>query len=346
MEITTSYDINILKNYLNKTELSLINDTTLEENRLNEIILKQFKNRDIIVNFIDNLTKISFDFIDNISADFLELLTEVQEIFDKVNDSIKLLQGLKEEYSKICNDSVGLLLEIEKSSEDNQKCSEIIKELKQILNNYLLKKEELLSNVILVDSDVTTFLKKDILKKFSFYNETQNDNLDNKESPHFVKMFHSDKDVLPEKQHFNFLDESQVIDENNILLVSEKSKKVFLPYTKNELSLYLEQYPDSYSSLEDVVNKEFILSLDYYMKHPVLARFRETYSLIRDRESKSIIDAFRYAVNIMFQYNLNPVIIAACKTQEQLEHYLNCLEKNKLEDFNDFMIKFEVNPLA
>ena len=108
----------------------------------------------------------------------------------------------------------------------------------------------------------------------------------------------------------------------------------------------MEQYPNSYSSLEDVVNKEFILSLDYYMKNPVLARFRETYSLIRDRESKSIIDAFRYAVNIMFQYNLNPVIIAACKTQEQLEHYLNCLEKNKLEDFNDFMIKFEVNPLA
>ena len=123
-------------------------------------------------------------------------------------------------------------------------------------------------------------------------------------------------------------------------------KKVFLPYTKHEISLYLEQYPNSYTSYQDVIEKEFVLSLDYYMKHPVVARFREAYSLIRDRESKSVIDAFKFALDNMFRYELNPVIIAACKTQEQLEHYLNCLEKNKLEDFKDFEIKFEVAPLG
>ena len=82
------------------------------------------------------------------------------------------------------------------------------------------------------------------------------------------------------------------------------------------------------------------------MKHPVVARFREAYSLIRDRESKSVIDAFKFAIDMMFRYDLNPVIIAACKTQDQLEHYLSCLEKNTLDNFTDFNIKFEVNPLA
>lgn len=96
---------------------------------------------------------------------------------------------------------------------------------------------------------------------------------------------------------------------------------------------------------QDVINKEFILPLDYYIKHSVIARFRESYSLVRDRESKSVIDAFKYALDIMFKYELNPAIIAACKTQEQLEHYLSCLERKKLDEFTDFEIKFEINPL-
>lgn len=81
------------------------------------------------------------------------------------------------------------------------------------------------------------------------------------------------------------------------------------------------------------------------MKHPVIARFREAYSLIRDRESKSVIDAFKYAFDIMFKYDLNPAIIAACKTQEQFENYLSCLDRKKLDEFKDFEIKFEINPL-
>ena len=133
---------------------------------------------------------------------------------------------------------------------------------------------------------------------------------------------------------------------NSVLLVSEKEKKVFLPYSKSEIDLYLDQYPDEYDSFADVVRKEYILPLDYYMRHPLIARFRESYSLIRDREAKSIIDAFKYAMSIMPLHNLNPVIIAACKTQQQLDDYLECLSKNKLTDFKAFDIRFEIAPLA
>ena len=49
---------------------------------------------------------------------------------------------------------------------------------------------------------------------------------------------------------------------------------------------------------------------------------------------------------MMFRHDLNPTIIAACKTQEQLEHYLSCLERNSLEEFKDFEIRFELNPLS
>ena len=87
------------------------------------------------------------------------------------------------------------------------------------------------------------------------------------------------------------------------------------------------------------------MPLDYYIKHPVLSRFREAYSLIRDREAKSVVEAIKYSMNLMFSYDLNPTIIAACKTQEQLENYLTCLENNELDNFKDFEIKFEISPL-
>jgi hypothetical protein len=67
--------------------------------------------------------------------------------------------------------------------------------------------------------------------------------------------------------------------------------------------------------------------------------------LIRDRESKSIFEAMRYSFDLMFKYDLNPAIIAACKTQNQLENYINCLDSKKLNEFTDFEIKYEVFPL-
>lgn len=139
--------------------------------------------------------------------------------------------------------------------------------------------------------------------------------------------------------------ENQEMQSNPILIVSERLQKVFLPYTKAEILSFLEQYPEEYSSAEDVIEKEFVLSLNYYMHHPVTARFREAYSLIRDREAKSVMEALKYALNIMFRYDLNPTIIAACKSQQQLEHYISCLERNALSDFKDFEIRFEITPL-
>ena len=50
-------------------------------------------------------------------------------------------------------------------------------------------------------------------------------------------------------------------------------------------------------------------------------------------------------MDMMFHYDLNPTIIAACKSQDQLENYLECLKNKNLSDFKDFEIKFEIVPL-
>ena len=137
----------------------------------------------------------------------------------------------------------------------------------------------------------------------------------------------------------------EITKDNNILLISEKSQKVFLPYKIKQLNDYLLKFPNNYNSLEDVVNKEFIFPLKYYISSPHFARFREAFSLSRDREAKQFWESLRYAFDIMFNNKLNPAIIAACRTQEQLSNYIECLENNKLSDFTDFEIRFEISPL-
>lgn len=348
MEPKTSYNFDFLNNYFTTKEFDFINHANLESQKLDEIINKETETRDVIVNFINNLN----DSINNMensksNPEFLQLLSEVQDIFEKINDNIKMVHELKLAYSEISDNIVELLIKIESNPDNKKIYIDEIQKLKDMINEFATQNEEIKSKVLLNDIKIDTFFQKNIVKKYlsSFDIElnlsTVSESL-NKPS--------NDEHVVNSKV-INIKDTktsviSEDLEENNTLLVSEKAKKVFLPYTKSEISLYLEQYPDDYKSPRDVIKKEFVLSLDYYMKHPVLARFREAYSLIRDRESKSVLDAFKFAIDIMFHYELSPVIIAACKTQEQLENYMSCLERNKLDEFTDFEIKFEVNPLA
>lgn len=132
---------------------------------------------------------------------------------------------------------------------------------------------------------------------------------------------------------------------NDSLIISEKQNKVFLPYTIDELEKYLKSYPEVYTSLVDVVEQEFILPFDTFFKHPAKSRFSETYNLIRNRQGKSIFSAIIYGAKLIGRYNLNPAIIAACKTEQQLDSYLYYLNLNDLSKFNSFKVIYEINPL-
>ena len=46
----------------------------------------------------------------------------------------------------------------------------------------------------------------------------------------------------------------------------------------------------------------------------------------------------------MFHYDLNPIVIAACRNLDELDIYLDCLQENELSDFDCFEIKFELAP--
>ena len=232
---------------------------------------------------------------------------EINNISEKFAKNIEKLNSLK---SLLIDINSGFI-----SLSRNASSDEVAMNLKEKINSYFSTYEEIKKDIMLADIEVDRF----------------------------VKRINSSNDKKSEEVSEELSDGN--IQNNNTLIISEKDNKVFLPYTVSEIQSYMEKYPKEYKSLEYVINKEFILPLDYYTKHPSLARFREAYSLIRDREAKSVFDALKYALNIMFKYDLNPALISACKTEEALNLYIECLGNKDLSKFNLFKIEFRLNPL-
>lgn len=131
--------------------------------------------------------------------------------------------------------------------------------------------------------------------------------------------------------------------DNNILYISEKSQNAYLPYYFDEVKkLYLDS-KDKYKVMQDVVNDLYIVPLHKF-KNSSISRFREAFYLMRKKEKKSISNSLDLGLELMFKHELNPIVIAACRNLNELDIFLDCLEKNELYDFKCFEIKFEVSP--
>ena len=134
------------------------------------------------------------------------------------------------------------------------------------------------------------------------------------------------------------------IKDNNTLKISEKTKKVYLPFSVSELNKIIENNPQKYSCKKDLINKKYVIPLSYY-KNSTYARFRESYKLVREKEKGSISEALNLAFESLFNYNLDPAIISACRNIDELDIYLDCLDENELDDFYCFNILYEEFPI-
>lgn len=129
----------------------------------------------------------------------------------------------------------------------------------------------------------------------------------------------------------------------NTLIISEFQKKVILPYTIKQLHTIMLKEKDTYSSIQEVIDKLFTKPIHKY-KFSAIARFKEAYNLIIHKEHGSKLKATALASELFFNYNLHPAIITACNSLNELDIYLACLEDNTLNEFQFFDIKFEVPP--
>ena len=164
-----------------------------------------------------------------------------------------------------------------------------------------------------------------------------------------VVSFYSNElaEMIVEKKHIKLeydeeaIAENELLKSNNTLLISEEEGKVLLPYTAEELAEDIDTY--AALTVPEIIEKRYTLPLKTF-KNSIKARFKEGYNLMRYREKKSVREAIMLGLELMFESNLHPAIISACKTLQELDIYLDCLDDNELEKFSCFKIVYKAMP--
>lgn len=261
-----------------------------------------------------------------------EYFLDVKNIYDILEKNTALLKNLKSTLSTLSTKLLALVL-----SDSTSTTPELVNEINNSLNHYIELLDEMKTDFIQNNLSVNTFTSYHSTRLLlTTFDMDLGENLD--ESINLISPNSTTSQI-----NTSYSDMVGT-NENKVLIISEKENKVYLPYKKTELKAYLSQYPTSYYSYKNVIEKEFILPLNYFMNNPSMARFRETYSLYRDREATSVIEALKKALSLAFKSELNPAVIAACKTKKQLNNFILCLDENKLNDFSDFEIIYDVKP--
>ncbi len=130
--------------------------------------------------------------------------------------------------------------------------------------------------------------------------------------------------------------------DENVLVISAARNVVVLPYSVKKLQKILRDEPEC-SGLHELIAKKYTVPLSRY-KHGCISRFRETFALVLERSKGSALKAFGLAAEMFFTRFLHPAIITACKKTEWLEVYLDCLDRNELDEFPFFEIRYEPKP--
>ena len=128
----------------------------------------------------------------------------------------------------------------------------------------------------------------------------------------------------------------------NTLVISQTKGKVFLPYYINDLEKLWEN--NTNKNINEIIEENYTVPLEQY-KVPFISRFKEAFKLAHTTEKKSIKYAFDLGSELLFNYNLHPAIISACRNLDELDIYLDYLDTNETDKFDCFNIIFEIPPI-
>ena len=272
-----------------------------------------FKKVKLLLDFLEQAYSIEVDGdrldIDNFISKTQSFVSNIEKQIEKVNQAVEILNELKE--STDCSNRVQNRI-IKKYNNIffsiNSKRKKTVDDEEEILLNYMENILPNLNSTVSEDED----------------SQIENDDIVICES--------GEEDVIP------------VVEDNDTLLISEIQGKVFFPYTGDEIEEIYNSEKDEYKSFEDVIEANYVRPLSDF-KYSYRSRVRETIKLLTKREGYSLLEALDMSIEMFGKKYLHPAIIAACRTLDELDVYLDCLDKNELDDFKIFKIKYEVYPV-
>ena len=273
----------------------------------------------------------------NLNKEKLEEKIKVFQVqINKINSSLEVLTNLLNDINATGKTNV----EKKILNKYNQK-------YKEIKNNYIansiFEEQTTESYINALMSDLAKTLenmKEEYIKDMNKIIEEKNDMqyIEDKENSAMPK----ENTIEPKEEK---VEKSAQLKSNNTLLISEKLGKVVLPYRAEEVLEILKNENNKYNSAEEVIEDKFVRKLSDF-KIQFASRYKETMKLARERENYSFGDAVLLATEMMKKRFLHPAIISACRTLNELDVYLDCLDKNELEDFKIFKIQYELYPMV
>jgi hypothetical protein len=322
-----------------------------------------FENQEILVDFfteINNFIELNIKIQEEYQKIFMNYINKISDIpldeniKNSANIIVKFLTLIKSnfELSKECNDKLYELKTMNESFFNNHKNIEEINDFfikYNDIQNFILKKNLEINKFLNYSTEFTNLCfnsetQTNDTKISEIYtttnNEFQNGNYEKKPK------FEDDTENDNIKQN-TIVNEASTIElsNENTLIISEIQGKVILPYTTQELQNILDRNKDKYSNYNEIIENKFTIPYTNF-KNPILARFKESFKLVRTKSHGSIKEAFDLGIELLFKHNLHPAIISACRNLDELDIYLSYLEENQTSKFNCFKIKFDIAPIA
>lgn len=269
--------------------------------------------------------------IEKIEDDILELKKYKIAYKQKINicdkSSNKIKNMMSDEYKLKNIDSISSINDRIKNC--IKLFNEQIKEINERISD--LCDLKLISDVDKLKMEIESYNKKYKILKSKFIN---NSIYEEKIILDFLKI-----------EDLNNKEITKEIDDNPVLLISEIQNKVILPYSGEEVESILNNKNNEYKTHQEVIEKEFTRNLGDF-KNVFESRFKEAYDLATKRENYSKLDGIKLGIELYGKRYLHPAIIAACRNTDELDVYLDCLEKNELNEFKIFEIKYELYPIT
>lgn len=309
------YNFNILDDLIKS---NLINNLKTEIRNIKQIIYLYNNKKSNLLAITDNMIKVAESLYNNKLDNFYEKISLLKKSFENINKIQTLANKLYEDLKE----TVSLY---DKGIENNKN------EIKANLVEYNKQGDELF-NMMLEFENNNTYILNSAIELSLIHSHKKN----KKKNIMTNNITTTIKDGLKVDIEIEPYD-------SNVLLISEKEQKAYLPFLYSEIKDIYQNGNGKYDTMQDVVDDLYIVPLNRF-KNSAIARFKEGFNLIRNKEKGSIIKSLDLALELMFRYELNPIVVAACRNLDELDIYLDCLENDELYDFNCFEIKFEVMP--
>lgn len=309
------YHFNCLDNFIKN---DLISNLKAEKEDLKQTLHLYNSKKMNLLSITTNMLSMS-DALDKNKLDtFYETVSLLKKLFEQIN-------GIQELTTKLDEDLTSIISLYDKSLDNH------FDEIKANLVEYNKQRDELSHKILEFETMNTSILNSTIKLSLNISHKKIK-----KDQTTIVENTKLEKDTLK-------VDVELEPHDNNVLIVSEKEQKAYLPFFYETVKEIYQNPENHYATLQDVVEDLYVVPLENF-KNSCLARFREAFHLIREKEKGSVSKALDLGLELMFRHELNPIIVAACRNLDELDIYLSYLEDNQAYEFSCFEIKFEVMP--